>query len=173
MGQRYQWHLSWHLPKAVVCLFLDGDNRGDARALATLEMGLCEFKAKRTAAILGKSEFGGPDLLPSGKPKVEPGGDTTPHGDYGGWYKAAKVDSPTVTTTLKNLCTLYRRQGKYEAAEALENAALRFNGGKPGTAMALVGKGSEAEAEAGAPAEKREKKSFLGGLKRSTKAKGK
>lgn len=25
----------------------------------------------------------------------------TPYGDYGGWHKAAKVDSPTVTTTLK------------------------------------------------------------------------
>ena len=30
--------------------------------------------------------------------------------DYGGWHKAAKVDSPTVTTTLKNLGFLYRRQ---------------------------------------------------------------
>lgn len=33
--------------------------------------------------------------------------------------------SPTVTTTLKNLGALYRRQGKYEAAETLEDAALR------------------------------------------------
>ena len=38
---------------------------------------------------------------------------------------AAKVDSPTVTTTLKNLGALYRRQGKYEAAETLEDCALR------------------------------------------------
>lgn len=45
--------------------------------------------------------------------------------DYGGWHKATKVDSPTVTTTLKNLGALYRRQGKYEAAETLEDAALR------------------------------------------------
>ncbi|KAK4887676.1 hypothetical protein RN001_003947 [Aquatica leii] len=37
----------------------------------------------------------------------------------------AKVDSPTVTTTLKNLGALYRRQGKYEAAETLEDCALR------------------------------------------------
>merc|ERR1711974_582511 len=44
---------------------------------------------------------------------------------YGGWHKAAKVDSPTVTTTLKNLGALYRRQGKYEAAETLEDCALR------------------------------------------------
>lgn len=33
--------------------------------------------------------------------------------------------SPTVTTTLKNLGALYRRQGKYEAADTLEDAALR------------------------------------------------
>lgn len=45
--------------------------------------------------------------------------------EYGGWHKAAKVDSPTVTTTLKNLGALYRRQGKYEAAETLEDCALR------------------------------------------------
>ncbi|XP_078675470.1 kinesin light chain 1-like isoform X28 [Branchiostoma floridae x Branchiostoma belcheri] len=52
----------------------------------------------------------------------------TPYGDYGGWHKAAKVDRyrvPTVTTTLKNLGALYRRQGKYEAAETLEDCALR------------------------------------------------
>ena len=30
-----------------------------------------------------------------------------------------------VTTTLKNLGALYRRQGKYEAAETLEDCALR------------------------------------------------
>lgn len=51
--------------------------------------------------------------------------DHIPYGEYGGWYKAAKVDSPTVTTTLKNLGALYRRQGKYEAAETLEDCALR------------------------------------------------
>jgi len=45
--------------------------------------------------------------------------------DYGGWHKAAKVDSPTVTTTLKNLGFLYRRQGKYSAAETVEECALR------------------------------------------------
>merc|ERR1712241_1573132 len=43
---------------------------------------------------------------------------------YGSWHRAAKVDSPTVTTTLKNLGALYRRQGKYEAAETLEDCAL-------------------------------------------------
>ena len=49
----------------------------------------------------------------------------TPYSDYGGWYKSAKVDSPTVTTTLKNLGALYRRQGKYEAAQTLEQCAQR------------------------------------------------
>jgi len=33
--------------------------------------------------------------------------------------------SPTVTTTLKNLGALYRRQGKHEAAETLEECAMR------------------------------------------------
>ncbi|XP_032882954.1 kinesin light chain 1 isoform X2 [Amblyraja radiata] len=51
--------------------------------------------------------------------------DGTTFGEYGGWYKACKVDSPTVTTTLKNLGALYKRQGKFEAAETLEEAALR------------------------------------------------
>ncbi|XP_026053571.1 kinesin light chain 1-like isoform X1 [Carassius auratus] len=47
------------------------------------------------------------------------------HGDYGGWYKACKVNSPTVNTTLKNLGALYRKQGKIEAAETLEECAMR------------------------------------------------
>lgn len=47
------------------------------------------------------------------------------YAEIGQWHKAAKVDSPTVTTTLKNLGALYRRQGKYEAAETLEDVALR------------------------------------------------
>ncbi|KAL6105954.1 klc1 [Pungitius sinensis] len=51
--------------------------------------------------------------------------DGSAFGEYGGWYKACKVDSPTVTTTLKNLGALYRRQGKFEAAETLEEAAMR------------------------------------------------
>uniref|UniRef100_A0A8C5CX77 Kinesin light chain n=1 Tax=Gadus morhua TaxID=8049 RepID=A0A8C5CX77_GADMO len=51
--------------------------------------------------------------------------DNTPYGEYGGWYKACKVNSPTVNTTLRNLGALYRRQGKLEAAETLEECALR------------------------------------------------
>ncbi|KAJ6218247.1 hypothetical protein RDWZM_009404 [Blomia tropicalis] len=47
--------------------------------------------------------------------------------DYGGWYKA--VDKcPTVTTTLKNLVALYRKIGKMDAAEVLEDlTAARIN----------------------------------------------
>lgn len=51
--------------------------------------------------------------------------DFVPYIEYGGWHKAAKVDSPTVATTLKNLGALYRRQGKYEAADTLEDCASR------------------------------------------------
>ncbi|XP_020823933.1 kinesin light chain 2 [Phascolarctos cinereus] len=51
--------------------------------------------------------------------------DTTPYGEYGGWYKACKVDSPTVNTTLRSLGALYRRQGKMEAAHTLEDCASR------------------------------------------------
>ncbi|XP_055625328.1 kinesin light chain-like isoform X2 [Toxorhynchites rutilus septentrionalis] len=58
--------------------------------------------------------------------------ENTPYGEYGGWHKAAKVDSPTVTTTLKNLGALYRRQGKYEAADTLEDCALRSKKEKTG-----------------------------------------
>ncbi|KAH9417269.1 Kinesin light [Dermatophagoides pteronyssinus] len=47
--------------------------------------------------------------------------------DYGGWYKA--VDKcPTVATTLKNLVALYRKIGKMDAAEVLEDlTAARIN----------------------------------------------
>ncbi|XP_050950381.1 kinesin light chain 4 isoform X2 [Labeo rohita] len=47
------------------------------------------------------------------------------YGEYGGWYKACKVNSPTVNTTLRNLGALYRKQGKTEAAETLEECAMR------------------------------------------------
>ncbi|ESO00036.1 hypothetical protein HELRODRAFT_113439 [Helobdella robusta] len=36
------------------------------------------------------------------------------------WQKTIKVDNPTVATTVKNLSALYRRQGKMQAAETLE-----------------------------------------------------
>lgn len=86
-----------------------------------------------------------PLFTPKGKQR-----DNTPYGEYGGWYKACKVNrwgrgirifggmlvdyfflhfvsasSPTVNTTLRNLGALYRRQGKLEAAETLEECALR------------------------------------------------
>ncbi|XP_078792015.1 kinesin light chain 2 [Oryzias latipes] len=51
--------------------------------------------------------------------------DSGPYVEYGSWYKACKVDSPTVNTTLKSLAALYRRQGKLEAAETLEECASR------------------------------------------------
>uniref|UniRef100_K7F5L2 Kinesin light chain n=1 Tax=Pelodiscus sinensis TaxID=13735 RepID=K7F5L2_PELSI len=51
--------------------------------------------------------------------------DGVPYGEYGSWYKACKVDSPTVNTTLKSLGALYRRQGKLEAAETLEECAMK------------------------------------------------
>ncbi|XP_041420122.1 kinesin light chain 1 isoform X2 [Xenopus laevis] len=54
-----------------------------------------------------------------------PHNDSTPYSEYGGWYKACRVNSPTVNTTLRNLGALYRRQGKLEAAETLEDCAQR------------------------------------------------
>ncbi|KAM9500533.1 kinesin light chain 2 [Clarias gariepinus] len=51
--------------------------------------------------------------------------DSSPYGEYGSWYKACKVDSPTVTNTLRSLGALYRRQGKLEAAETLEECATK------------------------------------------------
>jgi kinesin light chain len=41
------------------------------------------------------------------------------------FYKASRVDNPTVATTLKNLGALYRRQGKLDAADTLEECAAR------------------------------------------------
>lgn len=38
---------------------------------------------------------------------------------------SVSVSSPTVNTTLRNLGALYRRQGKLEAAETLEECAVR------------------------------------------------
>lgn len=40
------------------------------------------------------------------------------------WYQM-RVESPTVANTLKNLSALYRRLGKFEAAETLESVAQR------------------------------------------------
>ncbi len=81
--------------------------------------------------------------------------DMQPYGEYGGWHKAAKVDSPTVTTTLKNLGALYRRQGKYEAAETLEDCALRSRkeegGGKGGKGEGGSRRSRGAGAAAGTP----------------------
>ncbi|KAE9556658.1 hypothetical protein FO519_000064 [Halicephalobus sp. NKZ332] len=46
--------------------------------------------------------------------------------ENGAWQKAFKGEnSQAVQTTMKNLGILYRRQGKYQAAETLEDAILR------------------------------------------------
>merc|ERR1711962_1564209 len=74
-------------------------------------------------------------------------------GEYGGWHKAAKVDSPTVTTTLKNLGALYRRQGKYEAAETLEDCALRSR--KDALDAVKGGKGGRGEKDRNTSKERR------------------
>ena len=60
--------------------------------------------------------------------KILPKTSLPPTNNYdaqGGWYKTILTDQPTVTTTLKNLSLLYRRQGKVEAAETLENCAVK------------------------------------------------
>lgn len=47
---------------------------------------------------------------------------------YHFWFSILRfmsVSSPTVNTTLRNLGALYRRQGKLEAAETLEECAVR------------------------------------------------
>ncbi|KAK3792332.1 hypothetical protein RRG08_046641 [Elysia crispata] len=67
------------------------------------------MRAEEREECKGKNKDGTPIAMP----------------EYGGWHKNAKVDSPTVTTTLKNLGALYRRQGKYEAAETLEECAMK------------------------------------------------
>ena len=41
------------------------------------------------------------------------------------WIPILSLFSPTVTTTLRNLSALYRRQGKLDAAETLEDCANR------------------------------------------------
>lgn len=43
-----------------------------------------------------------------------------PYEVNGAWHAPSKVDSRIVNATLKNLGSLYRKQGKLEAAEILE-----------------------------------------------------
>lgn len=81
---------------------------------------------------------------------------STSYVEYGGWYKACKVSSPTVNTTLRNLGALYRRQGKLEAAETLEECALRSR--KQGTdpisqtkVAELLGEGDSGRSSQGVP----------------------
>ncbi|XP_074983394.1 kinesin light chain 4 isoform X2 [Caretta caretta] len=82
------------------------------------------------------------------------------YAEYGSWYKACKVSSPTVTTTLRNLGALYRRQGKLEAAETLEACAVqsRRQGIDPINQTKVVEILKE-----GASAERRRSRDSLGG----------
>ncbi|CAF1543386.1 unnamed protein product [Adineta steineri] len=41
------------------------------------------------------------------------------------WYKPVHVDTPAVTTTLRNLSLLYRKQNQHDVADRLDNCALR------------------------------------------------
>jgi kinesin light chain len=68
-----------------------------------------------------EKEFGTPPQDPSSSTAASDG----TYDAQGGWYKTIRADTPTVTTTLKNLSLLYRRQGRYEAADTLENCASR------------------------------------------------
>uniref|UniRef100_UPI00358F1024 kinesin light chain 1-like isoform X1 n=1 Tax=Myxine glutinosa TaxID=7769 RepID=UPI00358F1024 len=52
--------------------------------------------------------------------------------EYGNWYKMMKTESSTVTNTLKNLGVLYRRQGRIEAAETLDEYVARARKGTEG-----------------------------------------
>lgn len=88
-------------------------------ASAYLKQGKYKSAEQLYKAVLTRAherEFGKDDETRRGK-------DNAPYGECGGWHKAAKVDSPTVTTTLRNLSALYRRQGKLDAAETLEDCA--------------------------------------------------
>lgn len=126
----------------------------------------------RTSELLGRSEF---DDSKSAEEKET----DSPYGEYGGWHKAAKVDSPTVINTLKSLCALYRRQGKHDAADALENCALRSR--KDAVDVAANSKvaqmlGAEVNTAANATpgsanrrSAKAKKKGFLSSMKRSSK----
>jgi len=49
---------------------------------------------------------------------------TENHDIHSNWYKTTRADTPIVTKTLKNLSLLYRQQGRYDAADILENYAL-------------------------------------------------
>ena len=85
---------------------------------------VCVIVSSQVLTRAHEREFG-PGTESSLEDDGKRGKDNAPYGEYGGWHKAAKVDSPTVTTTLRNLGALYRRQGKFEAAETLEECALR------------------------------------------------
>lgn len=69
------------------------------------------------------------DILTSAYEKEFPSTSTSktdnanPTDGQGNWHKAIRADLPTVTSTLKNLSLLYRRQGRPDAADTLDNCA--------------------------------------------------
>jgi len=150
-------------------------------ASAYLKQGKYKSAEQLYKAVLTRAherEFGKDDESRRGK-------DNAPYGEYGGWHKAAKVDSPTVTTTLRNLSALYRRQGKLDAAETLEDCANRSKknpmdvmrqsqlanilGGEPGAASTSGASSMKSEdSDAKSEDEKRKKdKTTLSRLKRN------
>ncbi|EDV20284.1 Kinesin light chain [Trichoplax sp. H2] len=56
------------------------------------------------------------------KPESPPSGTVN---ELGNWYKLSKQDNSAVSTTLRNLGALYRRQGKMGEARTLEDYGLR------------------------------------------------
>ncbi|CAH8832680.1 unnamed protein product [Trichobilharzia szidati] len=44
------------------------------------------------------------------------------------WARISRSENPTVATTLRNLAALYRRQGKFEAANIVEECAIQCKG---------------------------------------------
>ncbi len=72
-----------------------------------------------------EKEFSNQPSTVNQQQEIQSGTTSENYDAQGGWYKTILADQPAVTTTLKNLSLLYRRQGKYEAAETLENCAAK------------------------------------------------
>ncbi|CAF4363495.1 unnamed protein product, partial [Rotaria sordida] len=53
------------------------------------------------------------------------------------WYKTIEIDIPAITTTLRSLSLLYRRQGRYDTAEIIDNCASRIRKDSQGVIQAL------------------------------------
>ncbi|CAF0784263.1 unnamed protein product [Rotaria sordida] len=53
------------------------------------------------------------------------------------WYKTIEIDIPAITTTLRSLSLLYRRQGRYDTAEIIDNCASRIRKDSQAVVQAL------------------------------------